>query len=253
MMKKLIRGALTATIALALALGVYAQAAPAAPAAPKAGEKTVEEAYLQEAAEMVMVRELSRGEEKDGKILALLYAKRALDGGRKNEEIRSALQYLALENSKVIIRSGGLGASTNNFPDIRAKACEYLGEFPSPATKDTLETVLRNTRIEDPMVLAEAIRSLAKIGANDADEVVGVIANSVNHFAAVGMSEDRLAVYTLFAFSDLADKNHGIKDMATVTSTIMKFTEGSYVGAVKRLALDTLSKISAYSAVGQGK
>jgi hypothetical protein len=250
-MKHVFRAALVATIAAALALAASAQTKPAAP--QQGGEKTVEEAYLQEAAEMVMVKELSRAEEKDGKLLALLYAKRALDGGRKNEEIRSALQYMALENNQVVIRSAGLGTATNNFPDIRAKACEYLGEFPSVETKNTLEAVLRNNKSEDPMVLAEAIRSLAKIGTNDSDEVVQAISEAVNHFAAVGMSEDRLAVYTLFAFSDLAEKNHGIKDMTTVTNTIMKFTQGNYVGAVKKLALFTMDKLSQYSAKTSSK
>ena len=63
------------------------------------------------------------------------------------------------------------------------------------------------------MVLAEAIRSLGKIGMNDNDEVVQSIADSVSHFDNVGMPEDRLAVYTLFALTDLADKNHGFKNM----------------------------------------
>jgi hypothetical protein len=250
MMKQLVRAALIAVISAALALGASAQTKAGT---QQGGEKTVEEAYLQEAAEMVMVRELSRAEEKDGKLLALLYAKRAMDAGRKNDEVRSALQYLALENNQVVIRSAGVGAVTNNFPDIRAKACEYLGEFPSEDSKNTLESVLRNTRVEDPMVLAEAIRSLAKIGANNSDEVVPIICASVNHFSALGMAEDRLAVYTLFAFSDLAEKNHGIKDMTTVTDTVMKFTEGAYVGAVKTLALQTLNKLSQYTATGGGK
>jgi hypothetical protein len=97
------------------------------------------------------------------------------------------------------------------------------------------------------MVLAEAIRSLGKIGMNDGDEVVDAIAYSVNHFANVGMSEDRLAVYTMFAFTDLADKNK-IKDMGPVTKTIMNFTKGNYVGAVKRLAMQTLQKLAQYQA-----
>jgi len=237
-------------ISVALALGAAAQTKPAP---SQGGEKTVEEAYLQEAAEMVMVREFSRSDDKDGKLLALLYAKRALDGGRKNEEIRSSLQYLALENNLVVTRSGGLGAMINNYPDIRAKACEYLGEFPSDDTRYALEAVLRNNRVEDPMVLAEAVRSLAKVGTNNSDEVVQSIADAVSHYAAVGVAEDRLAVYTLFAFADLAEKNHGIKDMVTVTRTIRKFTEGSYVGAVKRLALQTLEKLSQYSVRSSSK
>jgi hypothetical protein len=252
-MKQLIRAAATATLAAALALGAAAQGTTTTSGKSDAkqqngSEKTVEEAYLQETAETMMVRELSRSDDKDGKLIALAYAKKAMDGGRKSDEIRSSLQYLALENTAVIVRSAGLGVATNNFPDVRAKACEYLGEFPSEETKDTLVKVILNSKVEDPMVLAEAIRSLGKIGINDNDEVIDAICYSVNHFANVGMSEDRLAVYTCFAFQDLAEKGGGIKDMATVTNTLMKFTKGSYVSPVKKVAMQTLEKLAGYSA-----
>ena len=254
MMKRAFRGALTATLAVALVLCTAAQAATAqdktskssAPQA-KGGEKTVEEAYLQESAEAMMVKELSRSDDKEGKLLALDYARKSMDAGRKNDDIRNSLQYLALENTEVLVRSAGLGVVTNNFPDVRMKACEYLGEFPSVESKDTLVKVILNSKTEDPMVLAEAIRSLGKIGMNDNDEVADAIAYSVNHFANVGMSEDRLAVYTMFAFTDLADKNK-IKDMGPVTKTIMNFTKGNYVGPVKKLAMQTLEKLAQYQA-----
>ncbi len=244
-MKPAIRAVLTATISVALALSAGAQAKSGKADSSKAqgGEKTVEEAYLQESAENMMVKELSRSDDKDGKLVALAYARKAMDAGRKSDEVRNSLEYLALENTQVIVRSGGLGVSTNNFPDVRMKACEYLGDFPSVETKDTLVKVILNSKIEDPMVLAEAIRSLGRIGMNDNDEVVDAIAYSVNHFAKVGMSEDRLAVYTMFAFTDLADKG-GIKDMGTVTSTLMNFTKGNYVTPVKKLAMQTLEKLA---------
>jgi hypothetical protein len=254
-MKQLIRAVLTAMLASALALGASAQGQASGQTSgqdssskQKGGEKTVEEAYLQESAETVMVRELSRSDDKDGKLVALAYARKAMDGGRKSDEIRASLEYLALENTQVIVRSGGLGVATNNFPDVRAKACEYLGEFPSEETKDTLVKVVLNSRVEDPMVLAEAIRSLGNIGINDNDEVIDAICYSVNHFANVGISEDRLAVYTCFAIQELAEKAGGIKNIATVTNTVMKFTKGSYVTPVKKVAMQTLEKLAGYQA-----
>lgn len=247
MMKRTLRAALTAMLAVALALGTSAQNKTTQPNSTpaKGGEKTVEEAYLQESAEAMMIKELSRSDDKEGKLLALDYARKSIDAGRKNDEVRGSLEYLALENTEVLVRSAGLGVVTNNFPDVRMKACEYLGDFPTVDSKDALVRVILNSKTEDPMVLAEAIRSLGKIGMNDGDEVVDAIAYSVNHFANVGMSEDRLAVYTMFAFTDLADKNL-IKDMGPVTKTIMNFTKGNYVGAVKRLAMQTLQKLAQY-------
>jgi hypothetical protein len=252
MMKRTIRAALTATLAVALTIGAATAQDKAGSAQSKGGEKTVEEAYLQESAEAMMVKELSRSDDKEGKLLALDYARKSMDAGRKNDEVRSSLEYLALENTEVIVRSAGLGVATNNFPDVRMKACEYLGDFPTVDSKDTLVRVILNSKVEDPMVLAEAIRSLGKIGMNDSDEVVDAIAYSVNHFNNVGMSEDRLAVYTMFAFTDLADKGL-IKDMGTVTKTIMNFTKGNYVGAVKKLAMQTLEKLAQYQAKSSAK
>jgi hypothetical protein len=251
MMKIAIRAALAATFAFALVIGAAAQAKPAQPAAqPKGGEKTVEEAYLQETAEAMMVKELSRADDLDSKLLALDYARRAVDAGRKNSDVQASIEYLALENNNVIARSGGVGVATNNFPEIRRQACILLGEFPSVESKDTLVRVILNSKTEDPMVLAEAVRALGKIGINDNDEVVDAIAFSVNHFANVSMSEDRLAVYTMFAFTDLADKGL-IKDMSTVTNCIIKFTKGSYVVAVQKLARQTLEKLAQYQAKSQ--
>ena len=251
-MKLAVRAALTAAIALASTMGVAAQAAAtpaqAKPAQPQSGEKMVEEAYLQESAEAQMVHDLARGDDLEGKQLALDLATRASDAGRNNEEIRGSLQYLALENNDIVARAAGVGAATNNFPNIRRQACILLGSFPSVETKDTLVEVLHNSRTEDPMVLAEAIRSLGKIGINDNDEVVHAIADSVSHFDNVGMSEDRLAVYTIFAFSDLAKKSPGISDWGVVSNTLMKFTRGSYVRKVQELAKDTMKELSSYEA-----
>jgi hypothetical protein len=240
---------MTAALSAALVLGASAQAKSGQTTASKSsgGEKTVEEAYLQESAESMMVKELSRSDDRDGKLVALAYARKAMDAGRKTEEIRNSLQYLALENTQVIARVAGLGVASNNFPDVRKLACEYLGDFPSVETKDTLVSVILNSKTEDPMVLAEAIRSLGRIGINDSDEVVDAIAYSVNHFANVGMSEDRLAVYTCFAFQELMEKG-GIKDLRTVTNTIMKFKKGSYVSSVKKVVDQTLEKLAGYQA-----
>ena len=195
-----------------------------------------------------MVKELSQSTDKDSKELALDYAQKAVDAGqqeRRYQELPGVPRPREHRRHRAERRSG---VATNNFPDIRRQACEYLGEFPSVESKDTLVKVIGNSKVEDPMVLAEAIRSLGKIGMNDNDEVVHAICNSVNHFSNVGMSEDRLAVYTLFAFTDLADKNKGIKDMSSVTDTILEFTKGSYVATVKKLAMQTLEKLASYAA-----
>jgi hypothetical protein len=216
----------------------------AQPASASSGEKTVEEAYLQESLETMVIKEQSQADNKDMKLVALQYIKQAIDGGRKNEEIRKALDYLALENSYQVNRSAGLGRPTNDFPDVRAKACDYLGEFPSVESKDTLLKVALGD--QEPMVIAAAVRSLGKIGINDNDEVTQSISYIVTRFDIL-QPDNSLAFESLVAFERLADKNGGIKDPAAVRA-IMKIATGNYIAPVRTKATDLLNTLRKYSA-----
>lgn len=226
-----------------LPLGAQTAGAPT----PAKNEKTVEEAYLQESLENMVIVEQSKAESKDMKLVALQYIKQAMDGGRKNIEIQNSLAFLATEGTFTIIRTGGYGKPTNNFPDIRAKACDYLGEFQTVEAKDTL---IRVTLADnEPMVLSAAIRSLGKIGMNDNDEVVQVICYIVNRFDIL-MPDNSLAFESLVAIERLADKNGGIKDPAVIKS-VMRIASGNYIKPVKDKANDLLSKLRKYASTNQ--
>jgi hypothetical protein len=207
-------------------------------------EKTVEEAYLQESLETMVIKEQSQSDNKDMKLVALQYIKQAIDGGRKNEEIRKSLDYLALENSYTVVRSAGLGRPTNDFPDVRAKACDYLGEFPSVESKDTLLKVALGD--QEPMVIAAAVRSLGKVGINDNDEVTQTISYIVTRFDIL-QPDNSLAFESLVALERIADKNGGIKDPAAIRA-IMKIATGNYITPVKTKANDLLNQLRKYSA-----
>jgi hypothetical protein len=239
-MKLCIRAALAAILPLALTLGAFAQG-PTAAQPPKGGEKTVEESYLQESLETMIIKEQAQADTKDMKLVALQYAKQAIDAGRRNEEIRKSLEYLALESSNVVIRSGGVGRVTNNFPDIRARACEYLGDFPTVETKDALvRVVLAET---EPMVLSSAIRSLGKVGMNDGDEVTQDIAFIVRRFDVLA-PDNSLAYSALVALRAIAEKNKGIKDPSAIQA-IIRIASGNYIMPVRTEAtklLDDLRK-----------
>jgi len=60
-------------------------------------ELSVEESYLQESVEMMVIREQARAESRDMKLVALEYIGDAIKGGRANPEIQKTLEYLALE------------------------------------------------------------------------------------------------------------------------------------------------------------
>jgi HEAT repeat protein len=242
-MKSFIRAALAIALASAAVLGVQAQAT-AQPGSAKGGEKTVEEAYLQESIETMIIKEQAASDTKEMKLVALQYAKQAIDAGRKNEDMRAALEYLALESTMVQVRSGGYGRPTNNYPDIRAKACDYLGEFPTASSKDALIKVALSDN--EPMVLSAAMRSLGKIGMNDNDEVTQVIAFIVNRFDILA-PDNSLAFDSLVALGRIAEKNNGIKDPAAIRA-IIRIQSGNYITPVKKMAEQTMDKIRQYQA-----
>ncbi len=248
-MKLCTRATLAAIFAVALLGAAFAQGQPAAQPA-KPGEKTVEESYLQESLETLIIKEQAQADNKDMKLVALQYAKQAIDAGRRNEEIRKSLEYMALESTNVIVRSAGVGRVTNNYPDIRAKACEYLGEFPTVESKDALVRVVLAEA--EPMVLSSAIRSLGKIGMNDADEVTQDIAFIVRRFDVLA-PDNSLAYAALVALRGIAEKNKGIKDPSAIQA-VMRIASGNYITPVRNEAaklLDDLRKIQLSSASGK--
>ena len=89
-------------------------------------ELSVEESYLQESIEQMVIREQARADSRDMKLVALEYIGDAIKGGRTNQEIQKTLEYLALEGIVYQAREGGVGRLINNYPDVRAKAAQYL-------------------------------------------------------------------------------------------------------------------------------
>lgn len=233
--------------------GIGAQSAVGS--SSSSGEMTVEEKYLQEYYENLVISEQSKADGKDNKAVALKYIKDAIDNGRRGVEIEKSLEYLAFEGNTIITRSGGYGSAINNFPDIRAKACEYLGEFHTVEAKDALVKVALSD--QEPMVLAAAVRSLGNIGINDGDEVTQIISYLVSKFDILA-PDNSLAFESLVALERIADKNGGIKDASAIRAVI-RISSGNYIKPVKDKANEVLNKIRKYSsaasstAQGSGK
>jgi hypothetical protein len=246
---KLVKFALVIGFTFMFALGsLVAQTSGAAgTGTASSGSKTVEESYLQESFELMVIHEQARSPARDMKFVALSYIKEAIDGGRKGPELAKELEYLAFEGTMAPSREAGTGRITNNFPDVRAKACEYLGEIGTPAAKDTLVKVMLAET--EPMVLAAACKALGKIGLNENDEVTLVISYIVERFTILG-PDNILALEALNAFEAIADKAGGIKDPAAIRA-IINIAEGNYIKPVQQKAKDLLSKLRKLSAGGK--
>ncbi|MDR0388918.1 MAG: HEAT repeat domain-containing protein [Spirochaetaceae bacterium] len=207
-------------------------------------EMSVEESYLQQSVELMVIREQSRADTREMKLLALEYIGEAIDRGNTSREIRDALEYMGLEG--VLNQARENNRLVNNFPDVRREAAKYLGEMGTPEAKDSL---LRMLVVDnEPMVLQEVVKSLGKVGLNDNNETVATIAFVVKKFD-VRAPDDLLALSAIDALESLAERNNGISRDAI--DLLMRIAEGRYIRPVQNRARQTLSDLRRYTAQGQ--
>lgn len=183
---------LTGLICIAMAGSAFAQS-------KSRNETTVEDEYLS-SVEDVIITELASSPEYDNKIIALQYLENALGEGRSTPDMVRALTGLAGEGVTTKARTNG--RLMNNYPDIRRKACELLGQVPTEESKNTLVQIIADDT--ESMVVAAAVHSLGDIGLNENDEVVGAIEFVQRRYAALNPSSS-LALEILFAYEKLAD------------------------------------------------
>ncbi len=179
-------------------------------------ETSIEELYLSNVQD-VIITELANSQEYDNKLVALQYLEDSVNDGTVTKEQSVALQNLAGEGLKTTARTNG--RLVNNFPDIRAKACELLGKVPSEESKDTLISITKEDA--EPMVVSAAVRSLGDIGLNDNDEALSTIEFIQHKYAALNPTSS-LAYDILYAYEKLApkaaDKNALIQSISEIAA-----------------------------------
>ena len=200
-----------------------------------AQEKSAEEDYLS-TVEDVVITELANSDERDNKLVALQYLENAVEEGRVSPDMMVALDHLAGEGINTQSRQGG--RLMNNFPDIRAKACELLGKVPSEESKATLKNIALADN--EPMVITAAVRSLGDIGMNDNDDVVNTIAWA-NKKNAVLNPTSSLALEVLIAYEKIADS---VQDKSAMIQSVGQIaTNYHYVKPVRDRALNLLKTL----------
>ncbi|MDR1287105.1 MAG: HEAT repeat domain-containing protein [Treponema sp.] len=210
-------------------------------------EMSVEESYLQESVELMVIREASQAGTRDQKMVALNYIGEAIGRGNRGEEIRQALEYLSMEG--VMNKARENNRIVNNFPDVRRQAAKYLGELGSPEAKNTLVRIIAADT--EPMVLQEAVKSLAKIGINDNDETLNAIAWTFTRFDVTN-PDNLLALSTVDAILTLAEKSGGIKDPNAIR-TLIKISDGPYIKPVQEKARYAINELRKYNAQSQNR
>jgi HEAT repeat protein len=137
-----------------------------------AQDLSVEDAYLQQSAEVQVIRELSADTSREQKEMALAYIGEMIDRGTANDDVCEILAGLTLDGVQNQVRLSG--RLINNFPDIRIRAIDYLAQLGTPEAKKRLIDILNlslqaSNVVEDPSIITAAIKGLSKIGGDSAD------------------------------------------------------------------------------------
>jgi len=204
-------------------------------------EMTVEESYLHESIELMIIRETARSHTREQKQLSLDYIRDAIERGSTNDEIRQTLEFLSREGRRTLAREDGRLA--NNFPDVRRRAARYLGQI---GTEEARRSLLEITQFEnEPAVLQEAIKALGDIGSNENNETVAHIAWIMQRFNYTN-PDNIMAVATIDAFEKIARANNGLNSPEAIR-TLVLISEGHYVTPVRERARQLLAELRTYN------
>jgi hypothetical protein len=209
-------------------------------AAQSNNEMTVEESYLQESIELMIIRETARANSREQKFIALEYIGYAINRGNASDDIRQTLDFLSREGRRTVAMESG--RVVNNFPDVRRQSAKYLGQI---GTEEARKTLLEICQFEnEPMVLQEAIKSLGDIGVNDNNDTLNAISWIFSRFNNLN-PDNLMALATIDAIDKIARKYNGINSQEAVR-TLRLITEGQYITPVKERAVQLMSELRRY-------
>lgn len=226
-----------AIVAVLVSLASVLPAQERKPGASK--EITIEELFLK-SIEFQILREKAFSEDYDVKMGALDdLDKKISEGsiGDNTAQVEFVLEYLAMEGSGRTARESG--RLVNNFPEVRRRSANMLGRIGTEAAKDALIRVLLID--EEPMVKAEAVYALGVIGMNDDNEVVRVLAFTLDR-EDPSRPDNNFAYALALAIEKIVQKQKSAVDPAAYR-TLVKIAGGNYLRTVKTKALQVLDQL----------
>jgi hypothetical protein len=214
-------------------------------------EMSAEEYYLQEPVEIMIIREQSRADDRDGKFLALEYIREAVESGNTGEEIRSALEYMALEG--ILNQTRENGRLVNNYPDVRLRSVEYLGNLKTSEARDTLLVLMLNE--SQVSIQSEIIRSLTRMlnaGITDrAEESLSRVVWITQQYDA-RQPDNNLALMALNYFDTFAKINGGVSREAI--QLVQRISNnGRYIQQIRTRARTLLTQLTRPSQSGNSR
>lgn len=199
-------------------------------------EESADSAYLSSIEDLV-ITELAASEELDNKLVALTYLESAIEDGRTSPDMMAALDQLAGEG--ITSQSRTNGRVVNNFPQVRAAACDLLAKVPTEESKTTLKKIALADN--EPMVITAAVRALGEIGLNDNDDAVETIAWVSQRNLYVNPTSS-LALEVVIAYEKLADK---VENKTAMLQSVNKIASNHlFVSTVRNRAKELSQKLA---------
>lgn len=228
---------LAAVVVLVVVMTGFAFAQDAAGDRPA----TIEELYLSQEIEIQIISSQARSNDRDSKLLAIETIRKLYDAEdlQITPELFTVIESLATEGTSREVRSAG--RVINYFPVVRKEAAALLGDIGGPGAKNVLLEMVRED--PEPMVLAEAIYGLGKIGLNEDNEVTDHLIYVLSRENAQYAPDNNLALATLLAVEKLVEQGVSL-DSDTVGMIIDISTNYRYITMVRDRARDVLAGLT---------
>jgi len=201
----------------------------------QSSEMTIEESYLQESVENMIIREQSRADSREMKMIALEFINDAIEKGNTGKDVLQALEYMGLEGT--LNRGRENGRLINNYPDVRRETCKYLGKMGTEEAKEALLKIIYYDN--EPMVLQEAVKSLGDIGIDDNGKTISTIAWILQKFDNTN-PDNLLALAAIEAFEKLGAGSN--RDVHAI-QMLIRISDGPYIRPVQERARQALVNI----------
>jgi HEAT repeat protein len=204
------------------------------------GQLSIEELYLSQDVEVQIMRSQALANDRESKLLALQTIRSIVDSGQSTVEegaVVAVLESLGGEGVYRVVRQGG--SVINNFPEVRRQAANLLGEVGGDSSKTVLLKMLNNDN--EPMVLAEAVFALGKIGINTV-EVTESMVSALRRNTLQIVPDNNFAFATLLALERLRETDAGIA-RANILQALIEVVSGNYIEVVKLKAVDLISSL----------
>lgn len=209
---------------------------------------TIEDIFLRQQIELQILQSQARSTDRESKLLALETVRKMVESGDidpNDGRTFEIIHDLATEGTSNQVRQSG--RVINNYPVVRKEAAALLGDIGGREAQGVLLSMVRED--PEPMVLAEAIYALGKIGPEDnADMVADHIVYTLVRENAKISPDNNLALATLLALQRLFDGGIEFEDPDQLSDTIGLIIDIStnyrYITIVRDRARDVLANLT---------